>query len=274
MVDTPNPPKAPNPVKTAKVQGQINEDAAATEMSMNMVNQVTPDGKLIYTGSGDGKKPGSYTATTTLSPEAQHALDQQREFDSVTNQLGIDQTRKLAGYLDEPVSLDNDAIESRLMELGRKRLDPLLAQRRADMETKLYNQGVRPGTEAWAREMGGLSGGTEHTGSVNMAENDAYNQLMLTGRGQSIEEILTARNQPINEITALMGAQQIARPSFVNAPQTNVAAADYMGAAQNAYLGAQNAFNQKIGSNNALYGAVGSMAGTALGGWASGGFAT
>jgi hypothetical protein len=33
-----------------------------------------------------------------------------------------------------------------------------------------------------------------------------------------------------------------------------------------------NAYNQQIGQQNAIYGALGSLGGAALGGWGSGGF--
>jgi hypothetical protein len=264
----PPAPNAPDPMKTAQAQAGLNRETAAYEMSQNMISQYTPQGNLVYqmVDEGNPKKgiPPKFIATQTLSPKGQQAFDLEQDFDIGANKLAVDQVGRLSTLLSEPVSLDNDAVEGRLMELARKRLDPVLAERKAALETKLYNQGVRPGTEAWDREMR----------SVLQGENDAYNELLLRGRGQSIEEILAQRNQPINEITALMGAQQIARPSFVNTPQSNVASPDMMGLASNNYAtqaGLYNsAQNRAAQENAAMWGAAGSIGGVIakpLGGW-------
>jgi hypothetical protein len=274
---SPSPPRSPNPGDVANAQANANIKAAQATQAMNMVNQSTPYGSSTYSiaAGANPKKPmpGDYTNTVTLSPEEMAKQQQQWEFDRLTNQLGIDQTKKLAGILDAPIDLSNEATEARLMELGRKRLDPMLADRRAAMETKLYNQGVMPGTEAWAREMGGFSGGEENVGSLNMAENDLYNQLMLSGRAQSVQEALTMRNQPINEITALMSGGQVNLPQFQNTPTTNVGAVDTAGITMDAYkYGPLAQYQAKQQQQNAMMSGLFGMGGAALGGWASGGF--
>lgn len=267
-MNTPSQPAAPDPAKTANAQAQANSSAAQTQQQLNMVNQVNPYGSLTYSQTGtttgpNGKPLPQYTATTTLSPEEQAKQKQQWEFDSLTNQLGIDQTKKLAGHLDTPVALGNEATESRLMELGRARLDPKFAQGRDSLETKLYNQGVMPGTEAYDRAMT----------SYGQQENDAYNQLLLTGRGQANTELLAERNQPINEITALMSGGQVSQPSFGSTPTASVASPDIAGMTYQNYQGAlQNAQNQQS-HQDAMYGGIFGLGGTALGGWGRSGFA-
>lgn len=253
MVSTPRPP---DPAQTAREQARMNRETAVTQYGLNATNQRTPYGNLTYNEVGrwsDGTP--RFEAVQTLSPDDERALGQQREFDRLTNQLGIDQTRRLQGILSQPISLDNEAVEGRLMELGRKRLDPMFAQRSQELEADLLNRGISPGTEAYDRMRGNFDQG----------RNDAYNQLLLQGRGQAVQEALTARNQPINEITALMSGGQVSQPNFVGTPQTQVAPVDYAGLVQNNY-------NQRVGSQNALYGALGSIGGMALGGWSSGGF--
>ena len=257
MASSPSPPPAPDPVATAAAQSKTNKETAITQTGLNATNQVTPYGNLTYSQGGtwaDGTP--HYTATQTLSPEQQALYNQQTEYGKLTGQLGIDQTKKLSELLSQPVNLNNEAVEASLMERGRMRLDPMFQQRREGLENKLYNQGVKPGTEAWNRAM------TE----TGQQENDAYNQLILGGRGQAVQEALTARNQPINEITALMSGGQVSQPNFVGTPQTNVAATDYMGAVGMQQAALQNAYNQKMGQQNAIYGALGSAAGGIGGG--------
>jgi hypothetical protein len=109
--------------------------------------------------------------------------------------------------------------------LGSKRLNPLFDQRRAATETRLANQGIYKGSEAYDREFS----------NFGQQENDAYNQLLLTGRGQAVQEALTERNQPINEITALMSGGQVSQPNFTNTPTASVGAPDVAGLTMDAY---------------------------------------
>ena len=50
-------------------------------------------------------------------------------------------------------------------------------------------------------------------------------QLANDARGQYMQEAYAARNQPINEINALMAGSQVNQPNFVNTPQANMQAA-------------------------------------------------
>jgi len=49
-------------------------------------------------------------------------------------------------------------------------------------------------------------------------QNDAYNQLLLTGRGQAVNEQLTEDIQRINQISALLGGGQVSQPMFSTNP--------------------------------------------------------
>lgn len=229
---------------------------------MNMVDQVGPDGTLTYTKTGDQAFTDSltgntyyvpkYTQTTTLSEAGQRlqGLNDQTEYNLAT--IGRDQSAKVGGILGTNVDLSNDATEKRLMELGSKRLDPRFAQEENALRARLINQGVRPGSAAFDAEMNNFSQG----------KNDAYNQLLLQGRGQAVQEALTERNQPLNEISALMNGSQVSMPNFINTPQTQLAGTDYQGAVYNSYQGQMDAYKQKVASNNAMMGGLFGLAGT------------
>lgn len=262
-MNTPQAPAAPDPVKTAQAQTDSNVKTSTTQQQLNMVDQTNPYGTQSYTQSGtwaDGTP--KFAMNTTLSAPEQRNQDQQWEFDNLTNQLGINQTKKLTGLLDTPFKLDNAATEGRLMELGRKRLDPLLQERNAALESKLYNQGVMPGTEAYTRAMRADTEG----------QNDAYNQLLLGGRAQAASELTAERNQPINEITALMSGGQVNQPQFGSTPQTSVANTDVAGITQQGYENSLIPWKQQNAEKQALMGGLFSLGGAALGGWGRGGF--
>jgi hypothetical protein len=262
-MNTPSPPPAPDPVKTAQAQTASNVKTSTTQQQLNMVDQTNPYGSQTYNQSGtwaDGTP--KFSMSTTFSPQEQAKQEQQWEFDRLSNQLGIDQTKKLTGILDTPFKIDNEATEGRLMELGRKRLDPVLQERNAALESKLYNQGVMPGTEAYTRAMRADTEG----------QNDAYNQLLLGGRAQAATELQAERNQPINEITALMSGGQVNQAQFGNTPQTSVANTDIAGITQQGYENSLIPWKQKNAENQALMSGMFSLGGAALGGWTGGSF--
>lgn len=261
---SPSPPPPPDPVATAKAQSESNVKAATTQQQLNMVDQTTPYGSVAWkqVGKWEDGTP-RFSAATTLSPEEQRNQEQQWQFDNLVNNLGIRQTEKLTGHLDKPIQLGNEATESRLMELGRKRLDPAFADRRAQLHTTLVNRGLQQGSEAYNDAMR----------SLGEQENDAYNQLILTGRGQANQEILTERNAPINEITALMSGGQVTQPNFVGTPSASVAAPDIAGLTMDAYkYGPLAEYQQKSADRNAMMSGLFQLGGAALGGWSSGGF--
>lgn len=261
---TPQMPAPPDPVATANAQAAANTKAAATQQQINMVDQVTPYGNLTYSQAGkwDDGTP-KFQSTTVLSPDQQRNLQQQSQFDNLVNTLGIQQTQKLTGLLDKPVDLNNAATESRLMELGRSRMDPMWQRRRSELETRLMNKGAVPDSELYQREMQALG----------EQENDAYNQLLLSGRGQAVQEALTERNQPINEITALMSGGQVSQPNFTNTPTAQVGSPDIAGLTMDAYkYGPLAQYQTKLANQQAMMGGLFGLGSAALGGWGLGGF--
>lgn len=262
---TPSTPPPPDPVQTAAAQAGANRDTAITQGLLNMTNQVGPDGTLTYNKIGDETLTDSltgktyniprYEAVTSLSPSGQRINDINNQTQENIATIGRDQSARIGDLLGKPVTLDNEATEARLMELGSKRLDPRFAREEEALRTRLVNQGLRPGTAAFDAEMSNFSQG----------RNDAYNQLALTGRGQAVQELLAERNQPINEISALLSGSQVSQPNFINTPQTQVAGTDYQGAVYNSYNAQVQQAQQKAQSQNAMLGGLFGLAGT-LGG--------
>ena len=211
---------APDPYSTAAAQTASNRETAIANAGINMVNQYTPEGKLEYSTNGLwGDGTPRYEVRQELSPENAALRRQEMQFDKMSNDIALRQTEKVGGILDKPVDLSNEATEGRLMELGRKRLDPRFAEEDQKLEQDLMNRGIRPGSAAYDTMRRQFSEG----------KNDAYNQLLLGGRSQAVQEALTERNQPLNEITALLNGQQIALPQYQQTPQTNVAGTDIGG---------------------------------------------
>lgn len=252
-------PKAPDPVKTAGAQTAQNIGTATANSYLNNVNQIGPDGNVMYSVDGftsytdplDGKvyQIPKWTQTTTLSPHEQQLKNIGNQTEINLAQLGADQSGKLQTLLGSPVDLSNDAVEGRLFDLGRKRLDPMFAEREDALRTRLINSGIREGTDAYNSEYRRFSEG----------QNDAYNNLLLSGRGQAVQERLQERNQPINEITALMSGSQVALPTFgAGTQQYNIPTTDYAGIVSDAYKNKLAAWQNNQASMGGLFSLVGS----------------
>jgi len=248
-------PKAPDPVATAQAQSGMNRDTALTQSQLNMVDQQGPYGSLTYTQNGNntfvdsqGKTVSTpkYTATTSLSPQQQQILDQTQAAELNLGTIANERSDFLKDYLAQPFDV-NSATEAKLNELGSARLDPRFAREQEALRAQLVNSGIRPGTAAYTSAMG----------DFGQTKNDAYNQLALTGRQQAFQEASYERNQPLNEIGALLSGSQVQGPEFVNTPQTQVGGVDYTGLVNSKY-------QSELASSNAKMGGLFGLLGTGL----------
>lgn len=262
MVSTPSPPPPPDPVATAAAQTQMNKDTAITQYGLNATDQVTPYGSVNYTqGTPWSDGTPHYTATQTLSPEQQTLYNLGTQTQTNLGQIGVDQSSRIGALLNTPFDL-NSATNSQQAQIARTLLDPVWQQRESQLQTQLANQGIQQGSQAY----------TNALRDFGMQRDNAYNSALLADRGQATQEALTQRNQPLNEISALMSGSQVSQPNFVGTPQTQVAPVDYGSMVANNYQGQMAGYNAQLANQGALYGALGSLGGTALGGWAYGGF--
>lgn len=239
-------PKPPDPYTTAAAQAGMNRDTATDQQLLNMTNQVGPDGTLTYNQTGSNSYVDSqgktitlpqFTATTTLSP-AQQAIKEQSDAASLNlGKLAAEQSGKLQSYLNEPFEFTNDDASQWAYDLASPRILNQQAQNEASLRTTLANKGIREGSAAWNAEMGRLTN----------ANTDQLNQLALTGRQQAYTEALQGRNQPINEITALMSGGQVSMPQFGSTPQTGVGGVDYTGLVNQKYQADVQASQAKMG---------------------------
>jgi hypothetical protein len=208
------PPSPTPPRETSAAATGTNISTAIANAWLQNTNETTPDGTRTFTQSGTRQVTDPYTGktyniptfgvTTTLSPEQQAIKAEQDRANLNLAGLGANLSDQLGGQLTENFKLGNEATEGRLFELGRNRLDPMFAQRDEDLRSRLANQGIKAGTTAYDRELANLG----------QQENDAYNELLLRGRGQASNELLTEDNQRINQISALLNGGQVSQPNF------------------------------------------------------------
>lgn len=173
-----------------------------------------------------------------------------------------------------------DAILGRLNEQG--------AEDEARIRTMLANQGLTPGSEAYNRELQRhgdqlargrteaiLAGGQEQSRLADLAfrqgafantaqaqefaQNQAQAAFGADARQRALAELLAERNQPINEITALMSGGQVTQPQVYAPYQQGISPAPVGDYIYQGYQGELDSYNNMM---SGLFG----LGRTALGG--------
>jgi len=245
-------PKAADPVQTINAQNASNKQTALTQYELGATNQNNPWGSVSYDQSGtwaDGTP--KFTQNTTLSPEQQAIFDKTQGAQS--NLAGLEQQQSgfLGDYMSKPFEFNNQDAENWAYDLASPRLLKQQDANQAATLTRLANSGIQPGSAAYNSELERLTN----------SNTDQMNQLALNGRNMAFGESLATRNQPINEITALLSGSQVSNPATMSGttPQPGVAGTDVAGINQQNY---QNQLAQAQGT----WGGIGGLFGSALSG--------
>lgn len=279
---SPSTPAAPDPVVTAQAQSAADKETAIAQAALNRINQITPYGTLSYEQTGYDTKADvpTYTQRTTFSPEQKALYDLNQQFNVKSGQVANAQLGRLGEALSTPISYEgapalasgyNEEIANKANEAIMSRLNPQFERDLGYLESRLASQGIALGSDAYktamsqygqnvndARVQAALQG-------IQLGMSDA--QLQNQARQQYIQEAASIRNQPLNEISALISGTQVQSPQFsdysnVSLPQSTLASNIY-----NTYAGqvalanaAQQAQNSAIGGLFGLAGSLGSAA--------------
>lgn len=256
-MNTPQPAPAPDPVATANAQAAANTKTAVTQSELNQVNQVTPQGNLTYaqTGTAADGTP-QYTATQTYSPTEQGIYDTGAQTRQNLAGIGADQSAKIGTLLDTPFNTDT-ATADKIQGLQNEFLDPQWQRQQDALQTQLINKGIRPGSAQYTTAMTDFSNQRQK----------GYDQSYLDSYNTGQQAALTQRNQPINEITALLSGSQVSQPGYTTTPQTGVAPTDVIGAEQQSLNQANIGFNAAVAQQQGLTSGLFGLGKTALGGW-------
>ena len=213
-------PAPPSPVDVSKAQTGTNLATAIANANLQNVNRVGADGSTLtydQTGSYSFTDPYTgitaqlpqFTATERLSAPAQAIYDTRQGAEQNLATAARNQSGNVVNSMSQPWNPDTSAIERRIFELGSNTLNPQFERQRGDLETRLSNQGIKLGSAAYDRAMN----------EQGNTQSQAYNQLALQGRGQAFGELQSIRNQPLNELSALLSGSQVSMPNYgVNTP--------------------------------------------------------
>lgn len=288
-----SPPAPTDPKETSAAQTGSNVSTAVANAYMNNITEYTPDGSTVVnkTGSHNWTDPytgksydiPTFTRTTTLSPEQQAIKAQTTAAQLNLAGLANQQTDFLKNYMAQPLdisaklgaapelqSLDFSADRNRVEESLFARQQPQQERDRAALETRLANQGIKVGSAAYNAAMDDMNrglndsrlatiaqAGSEQDRMVNLALADY--QARMSGRQQNVQELLMQRNQPLNEISALMSGSQVSMPQFMGFNQSKIPTTD------NAQI-ISNYDNQRMQAWQAQQQSTNGIIGGALGG--------
>lgn len=261
------PPRAPDYSQLAQQQAQLDRDTAQQITASNRPTQINPYGRLQWEQDAEG----NWTQQELLDPRLQTMLDQnlslQKRFGDQISQQGQFQGPESIQY--DPGA--GDAMSNALYEsvMGRTRQEQ--GREQSALDTKLKQQGLQPGTEAYDRAMRNMM--TSH-GDVST---QAALQARLAGGREARDEFgartLAQQNQyqqalgeyrmPWEMLSSAQGAGAgMPRPQFQGfSGSTGYQPADMMGAAQ-------SGFDAKMGGYNAKQAKKGNTMNTALQGGA------
>ena len=185
------------------------------------------------------------------------------------NALGTQQGTEMWG--NEMGRLDrarNDALTQAILAGGQEqsRLFGLASQARGQLSNEALASGQFANTAA-GQQFGqnqGLAAFQNTAQGQNFAQGQQNASLNNQGRQQTISEALMERNQPINEVSALLGlGGGVQMPQQAPNFGIGVNPTDYLGAyGLNAQVGMNN-YNQQVAANNAKWGAIGDALGAA-----------
>lgn len=289
MGKSPSVPAAPDPAATARAQAQENR-----------ITQFLPGGTSLefgrYTAPNEGdpfrfvNQPGAALRVN----EGAFDRGQRLARENVANQLASRAITQVGNLPAAPISFDGladlpgvggfgderRATESALFERSRGLLDPIFKEREEGLRQQLSNRGVPEGGEAFMTEMDLFN--RDRSNTYNNAALDAIRAggseqsrmfgLASAARNQGLQERQLQRQMSFNELSALLGGQQL-NPAVGLQNFVPPAAVDVVGPTNTAYQGQLAGFNAANQSRGGLMGGLFGLGGSAIqGAGAAGGF--
>lgn len=270
-------PTAPDPAQQINAQSAANLDTAVANAYINNPNIVSPYGSVTSTQTGTqrvgDKDVPQFTQTTTLSPTQQRQFDLQNALQEQALGIGSGVLKNVGDVTAKPFSLeglpaapgsgdftaDRDRATQSIIDRNQSSMD----RTRNLQESKLYNQGIMPGSEAYKNAQDDLAR-QENDFRLGAIQSGGAEQSRLFGlgtqaRGNALSEQMTARSQPINEYATLLGlGGQIQAPQY-QYQGSNVAGVDAMAPYSQQYAGQMAGYNAKQQMYGNLIGAAGAI---------------
>lgn len=258
--------------------------------------------ETITDAQGKQQQVPRYERNVTLSPDQQGLLNLQNQAQTNLGQLAVSQSGRLQGLLGQ--EMDTTGLEDwnrgtaprqatwdpEAFSADRKKVEDATFNRyatqmapiRAAKEAELANRGMSVGSKNYGSTQDTIgrqdtdasfaaiqAGGAEQSRLLGeeragWQQGQDYTNFLNNLRGGQLQERTALRNQPINEISALMGGSQVTVPQFQPFSRQGVDAAPV-----GQYIGQnyQNQVQQANNTNSGIFGLGNAVAGALP--WAS-----
>ena len=208
----PAAPKPTDPVAAAQAQGIENRRTALYGSVLSNPNITGPEGSRTVTYNGNIP-----TITNTLSPEQQGLYDQNVALRGLMGGLSTDAANSLSGVVGQPLDTSglppggssSGETRQKVLDAMMGRYDTEAGQKTEQTQSDLVARGLAPGTEAYTREMDRIDRQRNdyRTQAEATAGQEASRDFAMdtTNRDKALQELLTSRSVPINELYGLLG---------------------------------------------------------------------
>lgn len=256
-------PKQPSPLDVDKVAGAQNAQNTQNiqqQAAYNRPNQTDALGNsLNYTQTGtDANGNPTFAVNQSLGQTGQ-------DYAAGLSGLGQQYFQGANAMLGSRPDMSSNAAFDRAYGVASANLEPRFARASDAMETKLKNQGLDPGSEAYKNASNDLA----------LQQNEARNNLVTQLQGQLFNQGLADRNQQVGELSSLTSpgvqfANKALTPAFANTPGINVPNVDltalYNQQKAQEYQNYNAQMQQYGGMMGGLAGLGGTLAGAMIGG--------
>ena len=275
-----------NPNGSASVLGTAPDKSAFTNYDWTQTTTLSPEQQALF--DTNQRMQGN------LSHQAESSLANPLDLSSLpgigrSQSLGNEADQYYSGLADRSLG-DNfsTGLSDAAYRQQTRYLDPQQEQEKSKLAASLADQGFVPGTPGYDQAMRNFSDtsnrayGAARDSAIGQGYQQGNTQLQLqtaiaqalsgkqgaafgqdTGlRSQALQELLTQRSQPINELAAIKSGNPIGMPQGTGQSQTpNLGATDIMGALNQQYQGQLGGYNADVSSANATTGAgIGGLA--------------
>ena len=232
---------SPDYVGAANAQGAANSQAALDSSKLSNPNINTPYGSQTVQYGLDGD-PHHATINQTLSPAQQALFNQQNAISQGMGNLAQNSIGQVGASLSQPFIINRN--------------QPLMDRDQAALDTRLSNQGIFGGSEAYSNAQRDQATKVNdfRLGAQQNAQQQEQSQFGMDS--QARQDAITQQNffrtQPLNELNSLRSGSQVTNPTFQQYQGTTAAAAPVFAGSQAQGLFTQNQNNANTASHNAF----------------------
>jgi hypothetical protein len=232
---------------------------------MGNITEYGPDGSTVVDQTGDYTWTDPYTKetytvprftrTTSLSDAQQAIKDAGDGAELNLANLAKDQSGFLGSYMSKPFKYNTNKHEKWATGLYDKLTAGKIERDNEAMRTQMANSGVKLGSDAYSRA----------SQDQMESQNRSRDQFMLDSYQTGFGSAQATRNQPINEITALMAGSQVSQPQFMGANIGKIPTTDNAGIISNYDNQRLSAWQQEQAQRQAMMGGLFSMGSSLIG---------